>query len=567
MIPAPDPVLLKPAEPAHGHGHPHHPHRRVSGRTRRWLVAVVLLLLAGGGLAAGATLLNGRLPHDKKAAKGLPQGDPDEEPTAPAPQSVRVVHPKRDPSVRLTVEDPAASVEAYYRADLRARASGLVKGVHKEIGDRVVRGDLLVEIDVPDAVQEVAQKAAVVDQRLQELRVARAMLKNAESGRDVAKASIHEKAALTKQAEATRDFRKTRLARMEKLAKTDTVVAGVIDEEKRDTMAAEAAVDAAKAGEERAKADEAEAVAKIEAATADIDLKASLVEVARKDLEKARAIADYSRILAPFDGVVIKRMVDPGSFVQNATTGSSEPLITVARTDLVTVVARFPDTAAPFIAADTEAEVRIDGVPGGGIPGRVTRFSPSIHHQDRTMRVEVDLFNGTDADYRRIVGRVTAAELVRLTATDPLSSAAARLARRGLLTGLYKGEFDALPAASAATSSGGTPPRLLPGMTGSLKLLLTRFGEGCVLPSTAVYSRNGKPYILTVEDGVTKQHPVRVQLNDGRVAKVALLDRRKDATGATRDVLTELTGHEQVVTSRQMEVGEGAPVTAAEGDW
>src|SRR4029077_8902847 len=106
-----------------------------------WLVKIVLLLLAAGGLAAGATLLNGRLPHEKKVAKGSPPGAPDDDATPAAPQSVRVIRPKHDPSQRLTVEDPAASVEAYYRADLRARASGLVKGVYKDIGGRVVRGD------------------------------------------------------------------------------------------------------------------------------------------------------------------------------------------------------------------------------------------------------------------------------------------------------------------------------------------------------------------------------------------------------------------------------------------
>jgi len=48
-------------------------------------------------------------------------------------------------------------------------------------------------------------------------------------------------------------------------------------------------------------------------------------------------------VRAPFDGGVVKRMVDPCSFVQNATTGASDLLISVSRVDLVTVSAKFPD--------------------------------------------------------------------------------------------------------------------------------------------------------------------------------------------------------------------------------
>src|SRR5207247_1912941 len=130
---------------------------------------------------------------------------------------------------------------------------------------------------------------------------------------------------------------------------------------------------------------------KVEVAFADIELKESLVEVARRDVERMRALADYARITAPFDGVILRRNVDPGSFVQNASTGQNEALLTIARTDLITVVSKFPDNVAPFISRDTEAAVEIDELGGLLIGGKVTRYSPSIQNSDRTMHVEVDL--------------------------------------------------------------------------------------------------------------------------------------------------------------------------------
>ena len=157
------------------HG-PAHPPRRVSGRARRWLVVLgILAVPAAVGAAAGTGLLHGLLPHPEGSAHPAPP-DPEDTVVRP-PMAVKVVHPKRDPSVQLTVEDPAANVEAYYRADLRARASGLVKAVYKDIGDRVRQGELLAEIDAPDLVQDVAQRQAAVAQRQQEHRVAKVQLK------------------------------------------------------------------------------------------------------------------------------------------------------------------------------------------------------------------------------------------------------------------------------------------------------------------------------------------------------------------------------------------------------
>jgi hypothetical protein len=108
--------------------------------------------------------------------------------------------------------------------------------------------------------------------------------------------------------------------------------------------------------------------------------------------------------------------------------------------------------------------------------------------------------------------------------------------------------------------------RLLPGMSGTLRLTTGGFGESFVLPNTAVYSRSGTSYVLLVEDGKTKQVPVRVQVSDGKTVRVARLETRTTATGR-RDVLTELTGRERVVIARQLEIGDGATVTVGPTEW
>jgi hypothetical protein len=104
-------------------------------------------------------------------------------------------------------------------------------------------------------------------------------------------------------------------------------------------------------------------------------------------------------------------------------------------------------------------------------------------------------------------------------------------------------------------------------MSGSMKLTIGGFGTSYVLPSTAVYSRSGTSYLLLVRDGLTHQVPVKVQVNDGKTVRLAMLERAAGRDGIRREQLMELTGQELVVLSRQLEIGEGVRVNAGLSDW
>lgn len=511
------------------------PASRGSRRPAIVTLAVVIAAVVGGAVAVRTGVLPNPLAHAGETATP-PAARPDNTPTA------KVIRPKRESSVPITV-DQLAIVEAYYHADLRARASGIVRKVHRDIGDRVRKGDLLVEIDVPESEQDVGKNEAMIVQRQQELKVSQAKLKDAKAARDVSAATIRQREADVQAVTATRDLRKRRYDRFKDLAARGSVVGSVVEEEERDYLAAEAGVTAAKANVDRARADYAESESKVEAAAADIDLKTAQIEVARKDLDRAKAVAEFGRVVAPFDGVVIRRSVDPGSFVQNATTGMSEPLISVSRSDIVTVVARFPDTVAPFVQRKSPVLVQVDDLPGLTIPAGVTRFSPSVATADRTMRVEVDLFNGDEADFARLSAAIQAGGIGRPT----------------------KSPDDPMPVRAFPTSS--AAQRLMPGMTGTMRLSIGGFGESFVLPTTAVYARGGATFLLLLENGKTKQVPVKVQLNDGKTVRVAIRSGLTGSDGSTREVLTELTGREEVVAARQLEFGDGATVKPSPSEW
>jgi multidrug efflux pump subunit AcrA (membrane-fusion protein) len=471
---------------------------------------------------------------------------------------VRTVRPRLDSEFRISNQQIAV-VEPFYQAPLRARAAGLVRTVRKEMGERVSMGELLVEIDAPDLEQDLEQKEAVIRQRRQELQVSKAMLKHATAAVETAAAAIAQRTAESRQAAATRDFKQSLLTRLQGLLKDNAVRAEAVYEAERDYLASEAAYEAAKVGIQKAKADQVEKQASLEAAQADVKLKDSLIAVAEKDRDKAAAAAGFARIVAPFDGVIVRRNVDPGMFVQNATSGPSEPLITVARVDLVTVSMKLPDVAAPFISRNTDVEVTVDDLPGLTIRGKVTRYSPAIDGADRTMRVELDIFNGTRADFQAFLANTYAEAIAPLGGGTGLGTAAAVLAAERHRQLFRKGVSDGTAVCLDVPAGSGLRP-LVPGMSAMMRVYLDRVSSAYLLPSSAVFSQGGKTYIMLVRDEVTRQVPVRVQVNDGRMAKVALL-------AANSAGVHELTGNEEVVVSRQLEVGDGAKVRTVAGDW
>lgn len=516
--------------------------------TRRKLLVTIGAL--GLGAVVGLLLYRGPTRNAGAADKRPPADDGTR-------TGVRTIFPKKDPHFRIANEQ-VAWVEPFYQAGLRARASGVIRTVPKEIGEAVRAGELLVGIDAPDLFADVEQREAVIKQREEELRVSKAMLGFADAAVKAAKAAINQRKAEVKAAAATRDFKFSYFHRMQGMLNSKTVPEEPVFESKKDYLAADAAVEAADVAVTRAEADQAEKEASLEAAKTDIDLKAALVRVAQKDRDRAAAMADFARLTAPFDGVIVKRAVDPGMFVQNATTSTTEPLVTLARIDLVTVVMKLPESAAPYMSLDSDVEVTFLDRPDLKVHGKVTRFSPVIEGLDKNMRVEVDVFNGTRTEFEHFLAETYAECIAPIGPRPGLGVTAAVLAAERHRRLFHKGVSENTAVCPDLPTGSGARP-IVPGMTATMKVYLNRASAAYLLPSSAVYAKGGKPYVLLVQNGMTKEYPVRLQVNDGRLAKVALLT----GTGSVQ----ALTGNEEIVLSRQLEVGDGAKVKTVPSDW
>jgi RND family efflux transporter MFP subunit len=134
---------------------------------------------------------------------------------------------------------------------------------------------------------------------------------------------------------------------------------------------------------------------------------AAQVDLAAATVAKIRTMLGYTRVVAPFDGVMSRRNVNRGDFVQAATAGRTNPLFTVQRIDVIRVFCQVPESDVSHLKAGLRATVKPYGLEGKSFEGTVTRFARELDPQTRNMRTEIDLPNPNELLYPGMYAQVS----------------------------------------------------------------------------------------------------------------------------------------------------------------
>ncbi|MFH1604352.1 MAG: efflux RND transporter periplasmic adaptor subunit [Pseudomonadota bacterium] len=110
------------------------------------------------------------------------------------------------------------------------------------------------------------------------------------------------------------------------------------------------------------------------------------LEIARAEVRLLQARVQHMTIAAPFDGVVAKRLVEPG----NVTPQHTHLLTVIDPSRLVTDV-NVSELVMPYLSVGGPAQVRIDALGEALHPGKIVRIHPTIDPATRTGRIEVVL--------------------------------------------------------------------------------------------------------------------------------------------------------------------------------
>jgi len=255
----------------------------------------------------------------------------------------------------LHEETDDAQVEGHISPVL-PRVSGYVAKVLVDDNGRVAAGQALVEIDPGDLDLRVASADAALRNSVAERATADASLGSAKAAAATAAANVQ--TGLVRQRKAARDLeRDTRLfstgaitdSQLSDTQAAADTAAAVLEATRREAQAADAAV--------------AVAAARVGAAQTSIAERAS-------DLDLAKLQRSYATVTAPIAGLVSRKSVEPGQYVQ-----AGQTLMSVASESDVWVVANFKETQMAHMRFGQEVEFEADNHRGYVFRGRVDSIS------------------------------------------------------------------------------------------------------------------------------------------------------------------------------------------------
>lgn len=317
--------------------------------------------------------------------------------------SVVVAKPETK-SMRWKVEQPG-TIQAYEVAPLMVKFPGYVQKVFVDIDDRVEGpelgsdgqivkpGTLLAQLSVPEIVEELKLKEALVQQALSEIEVARQDLLVASANVQSAIKKVDEMSSGEKRAQADFERWDSESKRIDVMVTRGSVDKATGEETRNQRFAAQSAWDEAKARTVSAQAAQRESEAKVKRAEAGVKAAESRHIAAEAEARRVKALKDYTEIRAPFSGIVTGRFVHTGHFLQPTSGSRAEPLFIVSRLDPVRILVEIPEQAIDQISKSTTATIRVPALRGVEFQGKVARTSWSLNNESRTLRVEIDVPN------------------------------------------------------------------------------------------------------------------------------------------------------------------------------
>lgn len=316
-----------------------------------------------------------------------------------------VVRPAVEHLQRSTTQP--AHVEPYERTDIYAKAGGYVSHVHVDIGDRVKKGQVLAQLWIPEMDQERLQKVSLVDESRAAVEQAKASIAAAAAGVGAAQAKRDVARAAIAMHEAEVALRSAEHQRISELVATQSMNEAILDEKVHKLRSAESALDGARASVQSAEANVRVAQTRQLQAEADLARAEAQLKVAEANLKQTEVLMEYAKIVAPYDGLITRRLVDSGEFVQSAASSMTEPLFTVDRDERLRIIFDIPESQSSQVHVDQPLSLVVDALKGRAYECRVTRTAGVLDPRTRTLRVEGEINSGRTGLRPGMYGMIT----------------------------------------------------------------------------------------------------------------------------------------------------------------
>jgi HlyD family secretion protein len=260
-------------------------------------------------------------------------------------------------------------IEPITKVEIKSKASGIVKRLLVDAGDRVKTGQVLAELDKEEIQARVRESRAALEAAEANLRATQADMERAKVDAVGPDVPLLERA----------------YERAKKMEGQGVVSQSVMDEAQRAYEMAVNKRDMARANLTVSKAKQAQAQAQ--------------VAQQRASLERAEEEFRNSTIVAPIDGLVLSRNVEVGDAVSSILVlGSSATLVmTLGDTHEVYVKGKVDESDIGKVFLGQPARIKVESFKDKTFEGKVTKISPMGTEKDNvtTFEVRVSITNAT----------------------------------------------------------------------------------------------------------------------------------------------------------------------------
>lgn len=204
------------------------------------------------------------------------------------------------------------------------------------------------------------------------------------------------------------------------------------------------------------------------------------VEGRRRALAAASVMGGFTRIVAPFDGVVVERLMDPGALVQNASTNqaAARGILRLARDDRLRVLIPLPEVELAHARKGVGATIVTAAYPNDPVRGKVLRVAGAVDVRSRTVATEIVIDN--------------------------------------------------------------PHKKLRPGSYARVTLALETHRSAVTLPTEALLGKDPDRFVYVIERGKVRKQAVKVGVDDGKVAEITQgLSAEDDVALQGKESLTE----------------------------
>lgn len=252
------------------------------------------------------------------------------------------------------------------------KVPGYVQRLLVDDNQIVKEGDTLVVLDDRDLSLKVLQTEAALEN-------ARASLASAQAGYTTSKENVLSsqstaeaaagsvEIAQVKAKRAEQDFK-----RYEELIKTKSITQQQYEQAEAERDAARTQLDVAKRQQEALRSESSAQRSQSNVSDRNIKLAQTVVREREADLKYAQLQLSYAYILAPSSGVISRKSIQPGQYVQ-----AGQSLFALVTEKQKWVVANFKETQLDKMKPGQEVEIAVDAFPDDVFNGKVESISPA----------------------------------------------------------------------------------------------------------------------------------------------------------------------------------------------